>query len=245
VTAPASLLVAPRFCGPPRSANGGYFAGLVAACASTTVTVRLRLPPPLSTPLQVVQAGPSQLVVRDGAVDVADARPAELALDVPPAVPYMAALAASRHFTGFGRHVFPGCFVCGTARARGDGLRIFPGPLASTDTRHGRIVAAAWVPDASLAAADGKVAPEFVSAALDCPGYFALADDGRTMLLAQFTVHVDRRVRVDEPCSVVGWRIGGEGRRHEAGTALFDEDGGLCARAHAVWVEPRDPDTHR
>jgi len=245
MNATTSLSVAPRFRGPPRSANGGYFAGLVAACASTTVTVRLRLPPPLSTPLQVVHAGPSQLLVRDGAVDVADARPADLVLDVPPPVPYMAAMAASRHFAGFGRHVFPGCFVCGTERARGDGLRIFAGPLATTDARHGRIVAAPWVPDASLAAADGKVAAEFIFAALDCPGAYSLADDGRTMLLSQFTAHVDRRVRIDEPCSVVGWRIGGEGRRHEAGTVLFDEDGGLCARARAVWVEPRDPDTYR
>jgi hypothetical protein len=58
------------------------------------------------------------------------------------------------------------------------------------------------------------------------------------MLLGEFTAHVDRCVHVDEPCVVLGWHISSNGRKHEAGTALFDEDGELCARANAVWVEP-------
>jgi hypothetical protein len=37
---------------------------------------------------------------------------------------------------------------------------------------------------------------------------------------------------------VIGWHISSEGRKHEAGTALFDEDGELCGRAKAVWIEP-------
>jgi hypothetical protein len=48
---------------------------------------------------------------------------------------------------------------------------------------------------------------------------------------------VDRRVRAGEPCTVIGWKIGSEGRRHVAGTALFDAAGELCARARATWVE--------
>jgi hypothetical protein len=59
------------------------------------------------------------------------------------------------------------------------------------------------------------------------------------MLLAQFTVQRERLVRVDEPCMVIGWRISSNGRKHEAGTALFGEDGELCARARAIWIEPR------
>jgi hypothetical protein len=38
---------------------------------------------------------------------------------------------------------------------------------------------------------------------------------------------------------VIGWRLATSGRRFEVGTALFDEDGELCARARAVWIEPR------
>jgi hypothetical protein len=245
VTAITMLTVPPRFRGPPRSANGGYFAGLVASFAAGPVTVRLRRPPPLSTPMHVLRADEARIVVRDGETDVAEARPATLSLEVPQPVPYMAALAASRHFAGFAQHAFPGCFVCGPERARGDGLRIFAGPVPGTDRDGRRLVAAPWVPDGTLAARDGRVAPEFVWAALDCPGYFALADDGRTLLLAEFTAQVDRRVRVEECCVVTGWAIAHEDRRHEAGTALFDEDGGLCARAHAVWIAPRDPAQHR
>jgi hypothetical protein len=52
-------------------------------------------------------------------------------------------------------------------------------------------------------------------------------------------VHIDRLVHVGESCMVVGWKIGSSGRKHEAGTAIFDEDGELCGRARAVWIEPR------
>ena len=48
----APLVIGARFCGPPQSANGGYFCGRVAALAEGTVTVRLRVPPPLETPMQ-------------------------------------------------------------------------------------------------------------------------------------------------------------------------------------------------
>jgi hypothetical protein len=144
------------------------------------------------------------------------------------------ALDASLRYAGFTEHPFPTCFVCGTARARGDGMRVFAGPVAGRE-----IVAAPWVPDASLDAGDGKVRPEFMWASLDCPGCFAANKSGRgNWLLGELTAHVDRRVHVDEPCRVIGWHIASKGRKHEAGTALFDEDGELCARACAVWIEP-------
>ncbi len=78
-----------------------------------------------------------------------------------------------------------------------------------------------------------------MAAALDCPGYYSLTADDRMMLLAEFTVHLDRVVHVDEPCTVVGWRMSDEGRKHAAGTAIFDEDGEVCGRARALWIEPR------
>ena len=48
-----TVSIASRFRGPPASANGGYFAGVVAGCVARTVTVRLIRPPPLDTPLSV------------------------------------------------------------------------------------------------------------------------------------------------------------------------------------------------
>ncbi len=226
------ITVANRFRGPERSANGGYFAGLVSARSPGPVTVRLLAPPPLEEPMIVRRDG-VVLRIASGDTAIAEARAMDSRLPVAPQTPpYEAALEASRHYSGFRHHDFPECFVCGTRRERGDGLRIFAGPWGEG------IVAAPWVPDASLAGDDGKVSGEYMSAALDCPGYFA-AQVERPMLLGEFTVHVDRRVHIDEPCVVIGWRLGSSGRKHVVGTALFDEDGELCARALGLWIEAR------
>jgi acyl-CoA thioesterase FadM len=57
------------------------------------------------------------------------------------------------------------------------------------------------------------------------------------MLLGEMQAHVDRRVHVGESCTVIGWKIDADGRKHRAGTAIYDEDGVLCARAQATWIE--------
>jgi hypothetical protein len=231
-----TIIVARRFCGPASSANGGYFAGLVATLASDTLAVRLMKPPPLNTELEIVERSDGAFEVRHGDALVGEAKHAELRLELPLAVSYFEAVEASRRYTGFLAHRFPTCFVCGTQRTRGDGMRIFAGPIPER-----AVVAAPWVPDASLDRGDGKVRPEFMSAALDCPGYYALTADDRMMVLAEFTVHLDRLVHIDESCAVVGWRMSDDGRKHEAGTAIFDEDGEVCGRARALWIEPRTP----
>jgi hypothetical protein len=229
-----TLTIAARFCGPPDSANGGYFAGMVASLAARTVSVRLRTPPPLDTEFTISEGSQGTLEVRHGEQLVGEARAATLALETPPAPDYLQAVEASRHYAGFRDHRFPTCFVCGTQRARGDGLRVFAGALGTQG-----MVAAPWVADSSLDAGDGKVRAEFMSAALDCPGYYAVAPDERMMLLAEFTAHVDRRVHIGEPCTVVGWRIEDLGRKRIAGTALYDGRGQLCGRARALWIEPK------
>ncbi len=229
-----SLTVTRRFCGPSASANGGYFAGLVASLAGHTLAVRLMRPPPLDTEFAVVDVAAGTIEVRLGELLIATAAPARLQLSVPDPPGYEDAIEASRSYAGFIAHRFPTCFVCGPQRPREDGLRIFAGPVPLRD-----LVAAPWVPDASLDRGDGKVRPEFMSAALDCPGYFSVCSDDRMMLLGQLTAHIDRLVHVGESCIVVGWKLGGEGRKFEAGTAIFDGDGELCGRARAVWIEPR------
>jgi hypothetical protein len=229
-----TLTIARRFRGPADSSNGGYFAGLVAMLADRTVSVRLLKPPPLDTELIVSPLDDGGLRVLHGEEAIGEARPADLTLASPAVPDYLEAVEASRHYAGFRHHRFPGCFVCGTQRVRGDGLRIFAGPLPERG-----VVAAPWVPDTSLDAGDGKVRGEFMSAALDCPGYYAVAPDDRMMLLAELTAHVDRRVHIGESCTLVGWRVGGSGRKLEAGTAIFDGKGELCGRARALWIEPR------
>jgi hypothetical protein len=228
----SSLTVDRRFCGPPGYANGGYLAGLIAQQSPLRVRIRLERPIPLQVPLELRPSDTGGLVLTHLGGVLARALPVEFELQVPAAPSYLEALDASRHFAGFSHHLYPACFVCGTERARGDGLRIFAG-------RHGGgdLVAAPWVADVGLSDGEGKVRPEFISAALDCPGAFAAREDLAPMLLGEFTAHIDRCVHVDEPCVVIGWKIRASGRKFEVGTALFDADGELCARARALWIE--------
>jgi hypothetical protein len=226
------LVIASRFRGPEESANGGYFAGCVAARAGRTVTVRLLRPPPLDTPFETVVLQDDAMAVMSGTERIAEAKPATLALDPETAPSYIEAVEASRRYAGFTHHRFPTCFVCGIRRARGDGMRIFAGPVAGR-----ALVAAPWVPDASLDRGDGKVRPEFMSAALDCPGYYAASPDDRLMLLGEITVHVSRLVHVGEPCTVIGWALEANGRKRAAGTAICAEDGEVCGLARSLWIE--------
>jgi hypothetical protein len=229
------IRVASRFCGPPGSANGGYVAGLVAQAIGSLVTVRLLRPPPLETDLALVAAEePGHWAVLHGTQRVIEARPGTLDLIAPPPPTYVEALEASLHAPGLLEHPCPGCFVCGPGRARGDGLRLFASPVSGRD-----IAAAPWLPDESLSQGDGKVRPEFIAAALDCPGFHALRTGRRLWLLGEYTCHIDRLVHVGEPCVISAWQLTVRGRVATVGTALFDEDGQLCAMARGTWIEPR------
>ncbi len=231
------IIIGRRFCGPPQSGNGGYTCGMLAAAAATPLEVRLIRPPPLDQPLEVREDPEnSQILLLHGDHQVASGKPKTFDLDVPEAPGYAEALAAARNYAGFREHAYPNCFVCGPERARGDGMRIFASALEGRS-----VFAAPWLPDQSLAGSDRKVLPEFMWAALDCPGYFATGAHARGPLLGQFVAHVDRRVHVGEACVVIGWLIGREGRKHYTGTAVFDENGEICGRARATWIELKAP----
>jgi len=233
-----TVLIERRFCGPPESGNGGYVSGLLAQfLGSGPVAVRLRLPPPLERPLEVrhSDAGASLL---DGDTLVAEARPTDLEpkpLDPPE---YQEAEAGSHRFRGFRSHWFPSCFVCGPDRDPHDGLRIFPGPL---DGRS--LVAAPWIPDASLASASGLVRPEFLWAALDCPGAFAFPEPREgAVLLGEFQVALLEAVSVGERCVLTAQEIAHDGRKHRTATALFGESGSCRGVGLGTWFEvPRSP----
>lgn len=235
MTAHRLLVIARRFRGPPTSGNGGYTCGMIAAAASRPVEVRLVKPPPLDKRLEIVdepQSGGLRLV--DGAETVATATPKTFELEVPRPPTYAEALAAVGSYEGFQEHAYSDCFVCGPARSRGDGMRVFAAPMPGRD-----LVAAAWIPDRSLVGADGKVLPEFMWAALDCPGFFATGAAIRGPLLGTYAARIDRCVHLDASCIVIGWALRHEGRKHVVGTAIFDNFGELCGRALATWVEPR------
>jgi len=223
-----------RFRGPPDSGNGGYVCGMVAAAAGEPVAVRLKRPPPLGVPLAFDEAD-GVLRLMQGETIVAEARPAAVDLEVPPPPDHAEAVIASLGYIGFAQHPFPGCFVCGPKRLAGDGLRIFAGPLGDRS-----LVAAPWIPDGTLAGPDGAISPEFLWAALDCPGCFATPMAGRLALLGELAARIERPLRPGEPCVVTGWERHTEGRKHFAGTAIFGPDGDLVARAAATWIAMKE-----
>jgi len=155
-------------------------------------------------------------------------------LDHPPPASYEQAEQASAGYAGFHRHAFPTCFVCGPERAPGDGLRIFAGPLDGREA-----VAAPWIPSVDLADGYGIVRPEFLWAALDCPGAFAVGFGERdALLLGRLAAGIRAPVRSGERYVVLGWPLGEDGRKRYAGTALFTDTGELCGLARATWIEP-------
>jgi len=230
------VVVASRFRGPPNSANGGYVCGVVAETLGGDVEVTLRSPPPLERPMTLVARGERERELWCDEQLVARGRRRGFDLEQPAPTSWEQACRASRRYVGFQQHPFPGCFVCGPKRPEGDGLRIFPGPLA--DHR----VAAPWIPDQSICSRNGNVRTRFLWAALDCPGYFAaIGSHGQTLLLGRMAARIHRPVRAAEPCVILGWRISSEGRKYRCGTALFSESAELLAEALATWIEVRKP----
>ena len=221
-----------RFRGPEMTGNGGYVAGLVAAAlGGSNCTVTLKEPPPLDRDLTLTTEDAIATLSADDSVVVTAARePVEI--EVPPPPSLQAAADAEPRFTGLSHHIFPGCFVCGPDREFGDGMRIFPGTLGDP----ARQVAATWEPDESLTGEDGLVRPEFLWAALDCPGYFAAEERAGLALLGRMSATIHGPVRAGERLIVTGWPIESEGRKHRVGSALHDADGQLVAAATAIWI---------
>lgn len=225
------VIIDRRFCGPPDSGNGGYSAGLLAATLGGAVEVTLRRPPPLARELTLSVEGDGA-TLRDEELLIAEARVATLALTPPAAPAFEKASELSARYVGHAQHHFPGCFVCGPARAVGDGLRIFPGREAPEQP-----VSAPWVPDASLVDESGRVPAAIAWAALDCVGYFAVAaPDHPVALLGRMTAELTGELPLGERCVVLGWSLGREGRKLQAGTALYDSHGHLRGIARQTWL---------
>jgi hypothetical protein len=213
-----------QFRGPTESANGGYTCGLLASFMHGPAEVTLKLPPPLERSLEVVTDG--QLELRDGDQVVAQASPAELELEVQESISFEEAAAAALP-DGDRDSVFPECFVCGWARE--DGLRIYAGPVRGRE-----LVAATWTPTAEV------ISSEFVWAALDCPGAYAVEFGRRgNPVLGRLAARVEHLPHPGERCVVMGWPLGEDGRKLYAGTAVFGEDGRTLGAARATWILPK------
>lgn len=192
---------------------------------------------PLERELEVQRRDGGGVALLDGEEVVAEARPAELDLDAPPPVDLADAEDASTRFPYLEGHAFPSCFGCGPQREPGDGLRIFAGPVAGRDD----VYAAPWTPHPSPAGQAGAVDREFVWAALDCSGGCRVANPRSTppVVLGRLTAGIERPVAAGEPHVVVAWPLASDGRKREAGTAVYTAGGELAALARALWIELR------
>jgi hypothetical protein len=190
------------------------------------VEATLRGPPPLDRALDVRRDGDGVLLF-DADSLVAEARPTTLELEVPGPVSLEDAEAASTRHVRVGDQLFAECFSCGI-REEGDGLRVYAGTVAGREPLH----AAVW--DVR------ETGPEMVWAAIDCSGAYATGSAGRgDVVLGRMAARVLRAPDPGDRCVVVAWRLGEDGRKLNAGTALFSNEGELLAYARQTWIEPR------
>jgi hypothetical protein len=246
-----TIVVERRFQGPDMgggTGNGGYFCGLVAVAAgpgTRSVEIRRASGVPLDRPL-TVRAVPGGAEVHDQDGLIARTTEEEIAVAVPAPPPLEVARRISTRFLeqlegGKVAHQFPECFVCGHRRAPGDGMRLFTGSLdgglvGTAGTRVG-----AWRPAEGFLDEAGRLRPEIVWSALDCPGGWAIAGPANTGTLQ---VEILGPVNGRQDLIVMGWPMPAASarpgsRRRYAGTALFDARGGLLARGAAIWVALR------
>lgn len=230
------LTISRRFNGPPQSGNGGYVSGLLAQflfeefgdTPGAKAEVTLRKPPPLEKPLAVRQPEESEsLRLLDGSTVIAEAELVEAAGDLLEPVSYDEAVAAAKGYAGLSGHPFLTCFVCGPDHP--SGLHVFPGPVPGRKD----VVAAPWTP------AEDTVGPEFVWAALDCPGGWSAGDLAvRPMVLGRMSVEMldGPQVVAGERYVVLGRHLRTEGRKTFTASALYSPSGEPVASAEAVWI---------
>lgn len=231
-----TLVVPPRFNGPPESANGGYVAGLLAARigGAYAVTVTLREPPPLKVPLHLQHDDAGRLVASFGGAVIATAEAGELEHEQVDSVSLGVAREAEERYAGLRAHPFPTCFACGPKRPEHDGLGLRPGRVEDDDR-----VACTWTPDPTLADHDGLVAEPLVWAALDCPSGWASDLAARPMVLGRITAAVDARPRAGDRCVIVARVRAEDGRKTFTASTAYDPDGRVLGRAEATWIALR------
>ncbi len=249
-----TILVSAKFRGPPDSGNGGYVSGVFAAELTDgahnlpnhrAVEVTLRAPIPLDQSMTTHREGES-LTVRHGDTLIAEAVIKTLQMNVPTPATWDEAMSVREQSYSFPlginslfatpmRGIHPICFCCGAELSPTDGLHVYSAPVQGNQQ-----VAAAWMANQCFADESGVVRPEFIWTALDCPGQMAwMAAGTRTGMLGRITARIEKPIRAGEKCVVIGWKMGNEGKKYFAGTALFNAAGALCAYAKAVWIGMR------
>jgi hypothetical protein len=239
-----SVVIEERFRGPPQSGNGGFVGGTFAkfACAGEgEAQVTLRAPIPLDAPLQVNRSTDSITITR-GDTLIAEVKRVDYDLEIPQPPSWQEAEQAASGSFSFSRNdneLFKGrigfhpiCFCCGAEHD--DGLGVFAAPV-------GQQVAAIWKTKPEWADSEGNLPDEFLWTALDCPGQFAYRAQGiLTGMLGRITAKVHRKAKAGETYMVTAWPIRVEGKKHFAGSAVFDAEGNLITEAITLWIGRRE-----
>jgi hypothetical protein len=240
----SELIVPQRFCGPPTSGNGGWTAGALVGLTAPgrchtepwpTMSVSLRQPPPLDTPMPVTsEDGVTTASLGGAPVAAAEQSTTELR-EVDPVLPEEARAAESA-FSLPVAHPFPTCFPCGTDREEGDGLRIFPGPT-------GALWAATWTPHPSVSEDFHTYDDELSRAslpvtwgALDCIGGWAGGFPETTMVLARMDARLDTLPVIGEEHVLTGELRSRDGRKVHTAATLYDSDGRVVGTAEHLWI---------
>lgn len=227
-----TITVAQAYQGIPGIAHGGYTAGLLAQRYTEPVRVTLRRSPPLDTRLMVDEgAGATTLRDPEGRL-VMEAQPTVSLKTGLPSLTVQQVTGYAPH-PDFDRHPYPVCFVCGTDRADGFGLRVSP----VTDG----LTVGVWKP-ASPLLPDREVVPTaFVWAVVDCLTAWTFADHWSDpgwwpALTGQLAVTLTGEVRRGQDHVVVGRVVRKDGRRIVVEAVVGDGNGASCAHAEAIWV---------
>jgi hypothetical protein len=222
-------------CGPPGMVNGGWVSGTVAGHLAGTgggpVEVTLRAPTPREAPVDLqVGEGAARLV--HGGTVLVTARRSPGVVRAPAPVTWGEARSAPARFPGHRDHPFPGCFVCGTDRAEGDGLRLFPGAVAGGSGR----MACVLSPGERHAGPHGRLSPAAVWAALDCPTAWVNMRPGAVALLGRLRAEVRGPLLPGDEYMVVASSAGTDGRKAYGRAGIYGRDGRLLAASEAVWI---------
>lgn len=241
----STLSFAPRFQGPPRSANGGYVAGALVEAGfgldAGTYTVRLSRPPRLDVDHAVAETE-TGFSLSDGDDLVATARRAERDLEPVTAVDRRRAGRAEAGYAGLISHPFGACFGCGPGSD--GGLRIFAGPVEEAVEGRRRVAAVLTaVPELPRDPADEqRVSLATAWSALDCASGWAAHIDEQPIVLGEMTASVTTLPRIDEHYVVVAEQRARQGRRVQTACSLYFDDGTLMGTAEHTWIaiDPAD-----
>lgn len=169
---------------------------------------------------------------------IAEVRAVQLSLDVPNPPDWAQTLAAESRSAALmpninpllpGQQGFhPICFCCGPEHP--EGLQIFVAPVD-------RQVSGIWETKTEWGDDTGNLPHAFVWTALDCPGQYAFLAEGiRTGLLGRMTARVLSAPKAGSHLQVTAWTIEIAGKKHLAGSALFDDQQTLLAYATTLWI---------